>query len=197
MSEFQYKIKIPKDRIAVLIGRKGENKKYLEKQTGTKIVIDSKEGDVQVHGEDAISLYNVKEIIRAIGRGFNPDIAQQLLKQDYAFEIIQLRNISKPTQLKRIKGRVIGKNGRTRELLEEHTETNISVYGKTISIIGRIESVSTCRRAVDMLLKGSQHATVYRWLERMRNANLSEMYEKDISKYLKKETNSKKEKKED
>ena len=54
MSEFQYNIKIPKERIAVLIGKKGEVKKTLEGETGTKILVDSKEGDVIVQGEDAL-----------------------------------------------------------------------------------------------------------------------------------------------
>ena len=184
MSEFQYTIKIPKERIAVLIGKSGAVKKSLEEETNTQIIVDSKEGDVIVKGEDALFLYSLKEIIKAIGRGFNPEVAQLLLKQDYAFELIELKNITKTSQMKRIKGRVIGKNGRTREILEEHTDTNISVYGKTISIIGRIEAVNISKKAIEMLLKGSQHATVYRWLERMRSQDTSNMPEQDFNKYL-------------
>ncbi|MBT4351886.1 RNA-processing protein [archaeon] len=192
MSEFQYNIKIPKERIAVLIGKKGEVKKTLEGETGTKILVDSKEGDVIVQGEDALYLYSLKEIIRAIARGFNPEIAQLLLKQDYAFEIIELKNISRPSQMKRIKGRVIGKNGRTREILEEHTDTNISVYGKTIAIIGRIESVNISKKAIEMLLKGSQHATVYRWLERMRSSGVENMSNDEFNKHLRHKDEEKK-----
>ena len=73
--EFSYELKIPKERVAVLIGKKGEIKKQIEQATNTKLKIDSKEGDVEISGEDALKLYATREIIRAIGRGFNPEIA--------------------------------------------------------------------------------------------------------------------------
>ncbi|MEM3373679.1 MAG: KH domain-containing protein [Candidatus Woesearchaeota archaeon] len=165
---FSYEIKIPKERIAVLIGKKGEIKKQIEENTNTKLEIDSKEGDVIVSGEDAILLYSARNIIRAIGRGFNPELAMLLLKQDYSFEIINLPDFENPNQLKRIRGRVIGKEGRTREIIEEMTECYVSVYGKTIGIIGTIESVINAKRAIEMLIKGSPHANVYKWLEKRR-----------------------------
>ena len=132
MTEFSYQVKIPKDRIAVLIGKKGEIKKLLEENTKTKINVDSEDGDVSVSGEDALSLYCTRNIIRAIGRGFNPEIAMLLLKQDYAFEMINLPEYNKPSQFRRIKGRVIGTEGKSRRLIEEQTECYISVYVKTV-----------------------------------------------------------------
>src|SRR3989338_6215396 len=71
MTEYSYELKIPKERVAVLIGKNGEIKKQLEAETNTKLKVDSQEGDVFVYGEDAITLFSVREIIRAIGRGFN------------------------------------------------------------------------------------------------------------------------------
>ncbi|MFH0875496.1 MAG: KH domain-containing protein [archaeon] len=168
MAEFAYEVKIPKDRIAVLIGRKGEVKKQIEDQTSTIICIDSKEGDVSVKGEDALSLYCTRDIIRAIGRGFNPDIALLLLKQDYCFEMVALQEYVKPNHLQRIKGRIIGSDGKSRSLIEKLSETYISVYGKTVCIIGRVEDVAIAKRAVGSLIGGSPHANVYRWLEKMR-----------------------------
>lgn len=168
MTQFSYGIKIPHDRIAVLIGKKGEIKKGIEEQTDTKISVDSKEGDITVSGQDAIKLYCTKDIIRAIGRGFNPEIAQLLLKQDYSFEVIGLQDYIKPTQLQRVKGRIIGKEGKTRMLIERLTDTFISVYGKTVCLIGRSESVLIAKRAIEFLIGGSRHANVYNWLEKMR-----------------------------
>ncbi|MEM4397370.1 MAG: KH domain-containing protein [Candidatus Woesearchaeota archaeon] len=173
---FNYELKIPKERIAVLIGTKGETKKKIEEETKTNIEIDSKEGDVVISGEDAILLYTARNIVRAIGRGFNPELALLLLKQDYSFEIIPL-NFENPNQLKRIRGRVIGKNGRSREIIEEMTESYVSVYGKTISIIGTIESVINAKRAIEMLIKGSPHSNVYKWLEKRRREQKKREYE--------------------
>jgi len=167
MAEYSYEFKIPSSRIAVLIGKEGSIKKKLESETNIRITIDSEEGDVFLYGDDALSLYTVREIITAIGRGFNPEIALQLLKPDYSLEQINLADYAKTkNSLMRVKGRVIGTSGKARELMEELTDCKISVFGKTICIIGRIESVDVCRRAVEKLIKGSQHSTIYRMLER-------------------------------
>ena len=170
MKEFSYELKIPQDRVAVLIGKNGEVKKGIEADTKTSINVDSKEGDIIVSGEDALGLYTAREIIRAISRGFNPDIARLLLKQDYIFESVQLVEFTGKSKndLLRLKGRVIGKDGKSRRLIEELSETYISVYGKSISIIGTAESSYMAKKAVEALLMGSTHANVYKWLEKKR-----------------------------
>ena len=170
MVEYSYELKVPKNRVAVIIGKEGRVKKEIEGATKTKLDIDSREGDVFVSGEDALGLYTAREIIKAIGRGFNPDIAKLLLKPDYIFEIVDLSEFagkSKEVML-RLKGRVIGKEGKSRKLIEELTECNVSVFGKTIGIIGLPEPTSSARRAIESLLKGSNHASVYKWLEKRR-----------------------------
>lgn len=168
MSSFTYEIKVPKERVAVLIGKNGEIKKRLETATRASLSIDSKEGDVLIQGTDALQLYIARDIIRAIARGFNPEIALLLLKQDYVFEVIDISRFVKESQLVRIKGRIIGKEGKVRKVLEELTESFISVYGKSIAILGEIDSVRTCKRAIESLLQGAPHAVVYKWLERRR-----------------------------
>ena len=170
MEEFSYELKIPKERIAVLIGRAGEVKKSIEQDTNTTIKVDSKEGDVFVYGKDALGLYSCREVIKSIARGFNPDIAKLLLKQDYTLETIQLNEYTGKSRnnLLRIKGRVIGREGKSRKLIEELSEAYISVYGKTIGIIGLPEAASMAKRAVEALLSGSTHANVYKWLEKKR-----------------------------
>ena len=170
MVEYSYELKVPKNRVAVIIGREGSIKKEIEGSTSTKLEIDSKEGDVFVSGEDALGLYTAREIIKAIGRGFNPDIAKLLLKPDYIFEVVDLREYAAKSKdmLLRLKGRVIGKEGKSRRIIEELTECNISVFGKTISIIGQPESAVIARQAIESLLRGSTHANVYKFLERRR-----------------------------
>lgn len=167
--EFSYELKIPEERVAVLIGKDGEVKKEIEKATDCKIEV-SKEGDVTITGDDGLLLFTTKEIVHAIARGFNPKIALLLTKQDYTLDIINMADIagkSKST-LQRIKGRVIGKGGRSREEIERLTDTYISVYGKTVGIIGEAGAVSLARQAVAMLLQGSMHKTVFQFLERKR-----------------------------
>ncbi len=171
--EISYELKIPEERVAVLIGKEGETKKEIEEFTQSKLEI-SKEGDVVILGEDGLLLYTAREIVRAIARGFNPKIALLLLKPDYAFEVINMNDLAGKNKntLERLKGRVIGKGGRARAEIELLTDTNISVYGKTISIIGEIQQVSLARQALAMLLQGSMHKTVYQFLERKKKEML-------------------------
>lgn len=173
--EYNYELKIPKERIAVLIGTKGETKKDIEEITNSRIKVDSKEGEVILSGTDSLGLFTAREVIHAIARGFNPDIAKSLLKQDYSFEIINLNDYAGKSKnnMVRFKGRIIGSEGKARKTIEDLTECNISVYGKTVGIIGEMDQVAIARRAVEMLLSGAPHSTVYKYLE--KNKKLSQM----------------------
>lgn len=167
--EYSYAFKIPKDRIAVLIGKKGEIKEKLEKATKTKIKIDSEEGDVEIKGKDPLKLFDAREIILAIARGFNPEIAFLLLKADISLEVVNAQDFAKTKNaLIRLRGRIIGSSGKSRETIEELTGAYISVYGKTVAIIGDIDALNLARRAIQMLLGGSPHRNVYKWLEKQR-----------------------------
>ncbi len=186
MDEFQYDLKVPKDRIAVIIGEKGEKKRELEEALQVKLMIDSEEGDVFMKGKDAISLFTAKEVIKAIARGFNPDLAKQLLKTEYALEVINLQDYTgSKNQMIRLKGRVIGEGGKARTTVEELADVDICVYGKTISIIGVTDNVALAKRAVDALLTGAPHSTIFRLLERARREMKRRSYEevKDRTEY--------------
>ncbi len=166
---YSHTIKIPKDRVAVLIGKKGEIKKQIETTSETKITVDSGEGDVIISGKDAIKLYAAREIVHAIARGFNPEIALLLMKHDYGFELINIMDYAKTkNDMIRLKGRIIGEDGKSRKTIEELTNTDICVYGKSIGIIGELEYMPIARKAVETLLRGSPHNNVYRWLEKRR-----------------------------
>ena len=168
--EYSYELKIPKERLAVLIGKKGEIKKRIEDETNSKIFIDSEEGDVRITGNDSLGLFSAREIIKAIGRGFSPEIALLILKSDYAFELLNISDYvgKSKKSATRLKGRVIGTEGKTRKHIEQITETNLSIYGKTIGIIGEVESVMLARRAVESILAGATHSSVYKWLEKKK-----------------------------
>ena len=179
MSEqFSYTLKIPLDRVGVLIGPKGVIKKQIEQATHTQLEIDSNEGDVEIRSDSGVYIYEAREIVRAIGRGFNPDIALQLLKQDYSLEVIQVADFAGKNKnaSKRLKGRVIGSEGKAKRELENLTNCALSVYGKTVALIGPVEDVINARRAIEDLLAGSTHARVYRFLEgKRRESRMREM----------------------
>ena len=171
MAEFMNQIKIPQDRVAVLIGKDGETKNTIEKGTHTFLDIDSQEGEVNISGKDPLDLFTSAELVKAIGRGFNPEIALSLIKIDFVLEVISVGDYAKTkNDFMRLRGRVIGKEGKARRVIEELLEVSICVYGKTISIIGDIESVGIARKAVESLLSGSPHSSVYKFLEKRRRS---------------------------
>ena len=166
-------IRIPQKRIGVLIGRNGSVKEKIEKKTGVELDIDSKTGLVEIdisEVEDPLMKLKIEDVVKAIGRGFNPKKAMKILHDEVYFELLDIRNyVGKNTNaVKRMRGRVIGKDGRSRELIEELSEAHISVYGNTVGIIGTRISLQVAKRAVEMLLDGSEHSTVYHFLESSR-----------------------------
>ena len=80
------------------------------------------------------------EIVTAIGRGFSPENAMTLLKGENTLTCYRSKGICgkicSSNQVERIKGRIIGEGGRARRNMENLSGTYISVYGKTVSIIG-------------------------------------------------------------
>jgi len=163
-------LKIPLERVGVLIGHNGETKKYLEEKSGLKINIDSKAGEVVIDDhelKDPLIVLKIENIIKAIGRGFSPDKVMILLDDEADFFVFNLYDYvgKKESHVTRLKSRVIGKEGKTKRVLEVLTDAKISVYGHTVSVISDIIKMNILKKSIDMLLTGSKHATVYRFVE--------------------------------
>lgn len=162
-------IKIPADRIGVLVGPTGSVKGMLEEKTGAELVIDSDTGAVEIiTGEDPIMAMRLADVVRAIGRGFSPERAFALLEDEILMlDVIDLSRVcNTKSDMARIKGRIIGKDGRTREITEKLTGVGISIYGKTVAIIGNPDQIRIARTAIEMLMDGAPHGAVYGYLEK-------------------------------
>ncbi len=169
---FEQTVKVPNERIGVIIGHEGATKKSLEEDLGVQLVIDSREGTVNVKAlsiDEADPLTAVR-VIEAIGRGFSPQRAARLLQEGVALEVIDLREYSgkSTNSLDRIRGRVIGLKGKSRRVIEELTRCYVSVYGRTVAIIGEPREVQLAADAVRTLASGSRHKTVYNTLQKER-----------------------------
>jgi len=161
-------LKIPKKRIGVLIGKEGDTKKKLEERTGVDIKINSNTGEIKIDKSDAdpFLAWKVRKVVKAIGRGFHPKKAVTLLDERKTLQIIDITNYANTRKSRdRLKGRVIGKEGRTRNILEQISGTDIAIFGKTISCIGPPKAVSITIEAIEMLLDGSPHGNAYNFLK--------------------------------
>jgi ribosomal RNA assembly protein len=163
-------IRIPHDRVGVLIGPEGKVKARIEKTFKVSLLIESESGNVEIvlnkDQPDVSIIFTVANIVKAIGRGFSPDRAMLLGNEDIDLSIIDLEEHVWPTHSaqERVKGRIIGREGKSRALIEELTETQMSVYGSTVALIGNIESLPAATEAVMMLIRGKFHKTVYNYL---------------------------------
>lgn len=184
--------RVPKDRIAVLIGKSGKTRKMIEKACEGDLSIDSKSGDVSISWSaeaDPIRRMKVPDVITAIGRGFSPDRAVQLLEDNVFLRMYDIREWvgRQPNQTRRMRSRLIGTNGRIRTLIEEISRCEIAVYGSTVAVLGDNDGLSLAAPAIEGILGGSEHGTVLFGLEqdkrrqRLRSKNLETFSDKSSS----------------
>lgn len=169
---FEQSVRIPVERVGAVIGKEGGTKKFLEQEMGVTLEVDSREGLVTVRSDSALKTdpFSATKVIEAIGRGFSPQKARRLLDEGAALEVIDLRDFAgrSVNSLERIRGRVIGLKGKSRRVIEELTGCSLSVYGRTVAIIGEADEVQNASQAVRSLATGSQHKAVYNTLQKAR-----------------------------
>ncbi|HEV2316357.1 MAG TPA: KH domain-containing protein [Thermoplasmata archaeon] len=163
-------LRIPDERLGVVIGGGGETKRAIESRTGTTIEIEEEEEAIRLVAPDTgdpIGLMKARDVVQAIGRGFSPERAFRLLKDDTYLGVIDIKQATgKRTKdaIWRIRSRVIGAGGRARQRLEELSGCAVSVQGATVALIGDERQLERGTRAVQLLLRGSEHSTVFRML---------------------------------
>lgn len=132
-----------------------ETSLYIVIRPGPKITVDG--------------LLKLKDMARAVSLGFPPEEALKLEKEGYYLDSLDLKEYAdKPNHLARIKGRVIGENGRAKATIEALTGAKIIVGERHIAILGPANAVLLAREAITMLIEGRRHSTVYKYLQRAR-----------------------------
>ena len=172
-------IRIPTDRIGALIGKSGKTKKLIEQKCSVNLDIDSEGGEVIITTKkltEDIEPFKAVEIVSAIGRGFSPDNAMKLLSGENSLHIIDLREFvgKSPDQIERVKGRIIGEGGTARLNIENLTNALITVYGRTVAIIGEPNQLRLAVDAISSLSTGSMHGPVYSKLESAKRREKAE-----------------------
>ena len=176
MSNVVYKdyVQVPVERVGALIGKGGSVKSEIEETYGVELEVESSTGRVCIklleHSNPA-NLLTVKNIIQAIGHGVSPEKALKTFKEeDATLHVIDLKYVlgDSRNNLVRVKGRLIGEKGKARKLIEELTNTAISISDHTVAIVGRLENVEVARRAIEMLIAGRPHNVVWKYLYSMR-----------------------------
>jgi ribosomal RNA assembly protein len=154
---------VPQDRIKVI--KDGPVKQKIKETLNVKI--DFEDNLVKIEGE-GVELFQAKNVVKAIARGFSPKKAFRLFDEEEILEIIELEGF-KDNKLKLIKSRLIGTRGKTRVIIEKDSGCFMSVYGKTVCLIGEYHEIEVARKAVKMILRGSKHSKVYGFLLQAKN----------------------------
>ena len=161
------------NRIAVLIGKGGQTRKMLEEASGAKLDIDSRTGEVMAVWEeepDPVVRMKMPDVILAIGRGLAPSRAVQLIRDDIFLRMYDIREwvVRQPNQTRRMRSRLIGRNGRIRSLIEEISNCEMAIHGSTVLMIGDQDGITLAAPAIEGILSGSEHSTVLHGLEQDR-----------------------------
>lgn len=169
---FEQSVKVPVERVGAIIGKGGSTRKGFEEALGVELLVDSRSGSVVVKCKSVEKgdPFKAVRVVEAIGRGFSPQRASRLIEEEAAFEVIDLRDFAGKSEnaLDRIRGRIIGLDGKSRRVIEELTECYLSIYGRTVAIIGDPTEMRLAIEAVKMLASGSPHRTVYNMLQKAR-----------------------------
>jgi len=140
-----------------------KNKKIIEETL--KVKLSSKEKIIFIEGE-AENEYICLQAIEAINLGFSIKTALLLKDEDIVFKQIPIKSIAKRRDMSQIRARIIGTNGRVLDTLESLTDCFIAVHNNKVGIIGSIENIKTALYALENLIAGSKHASVYAYLEK-------------------------------
>jgi ribosomal RNA assembly protein len=149
---------VPQERVKVI--KDGKTRGNISKTLNVKITFQ--DNSVTIEGE-GLELFQAKSIVKAIGRGFSPENAFKLLKEENILETIELNQFN-DSRIRIIKSRLIGTNGKAWKMIEKCSGCSLSVYGKTVSLIGNYEQLNIAREAVQMIIRGSKHSKVYGFL---------------------------------
>lgn len=139
------------------------DKKLIEQTLDVKLT--SKEKIIFIEG-NAESEFLCMQVIEAINLGFKINIALLLKDEEIVFKQINIKSISKRNNMSQIRARIIGVHGRVLETFESLTDCFIAVHNNSVGIIGNVDNMETAVYALQNLISGSKHASVYAYLEK-------------------------------
>tara|TARA_Y100000034_G_C6801843_1_gene359710 strand:- start:42 stop:539 length:498 start_codon:yes stop_codon:yes gene_type:complete len=140
-----------------------KNKKKLEKELNIKITNRGKEVSIEGNSEDE---YSAEKVIDALNFGFPFENALLIKKENFIFEILNIKDYTKRHDLKSIRARIIGKEGRTLKTLQQLTKCYFELKDNYVGIIGNPEYLENAQEAIISIIKGAKHSNVYNSLEK-------------------------------
>ncbi len=136
----------------------------LDQQLQVKITLTGRK--MTVDGA-AVDEFVAITILEAIVFGFSFKQAIALKNEEFSFRKIHIRDFTRRKNLKDVRSRLIGREGKTRRTLEEISNCDVVIGESEVGIIGLADAVESATQAAINIIKGSKQANAYRYLERM------------------------------
>ncbi len=155
---------ISKRTAKALEEKNGALLKDIEKKGEVEIKLA--DGQLEIEGEGGTP-WIASQVLKAIDFGFLPQHAYKLFKDNFFLEIVDLDIVlSNDKAIERLKGRIIGEQGRAKKTLQELTGAWIAISGNKVVVLGEFENLQLAKEGVLRLLEGAPHTGVYAYLER-------------------------------
>jgi ribosomal RNA assembly protein len=140
-----------------------KNRKRLEKILNVEITNRGKE--VYIEGQ-AENEFIAEKVINALNFGFPYADAIEIKTEELLFETLNIKDFTTKKDLERVRGRVIGSNGKTIKTISELSNCYLELKDNEIGIIGEPEFIKNAQEALISLIKGTKTGNVYAYLEK-------------------------------
>ena len=149
-----------------------KSRKKLEKKLNVKITNRGKEVYITGKSEEE---YIAEKVIDALNFGFDFSIAISIQEEDFNFEILNIKDYTKRKDLKSIRARIIGKQGKSFNTLKQLTKCEFALKDNCVGIIGDSEFIKNAQDAVISIIKSEKHSNVYNYLEKRQLKNTDDL----------------------
>jgi ribosomal RNA assembly protein len=138
-----------------------------------KVRISFGKDRVHVDGKE-VDEYLVSQIVRAVDLGFDVEDALLLLKDNFILEFIDVKSHTRRKNLKDVRARLIGTDGKAKRTIENLTGAVIVISDNCVGVIGEAKSMDATLQAIESLIQGSKHGNVFSYLEKQNRSRVSE-----------------------
>ncbi|HRZ85219.1 MAG TPA: hypothetical protein P5277_00385 [Candidatus Paceibacterota bacterium] len=142
-----------------------QNKNELEKKLNIKISLKNQE--LSIFGSESDEFF-AERVIQALDFPFTIDDALLLKDENYMFEIINIKDYTHRKDMTTIKARIIGTKGKTVDLLEELSNSIITIKDNNVAVIAEADDIKAAVQSIISLIRGSKQGNVYQYLEKAR-----------------------------
>ena len=144
-----------------------------------KIKVHTRKGNQVVVEGNEVNEFLVENILRAVDFGFDVEDALLLKNDDFSLSFIDIKEHTHRKNLKEVRSRVVGTQGKAKRTIEELTGAAMVIHNNKVGIIVDSDHLDAACQGIISLIQGSKHGNVFSYLEK-QNAKLRHIDEDDL-----------------